>query len=386
VAEMTLQTPAYIFDQEKIESACALWARLCKRGATRQFFPLKCNSSWAVLSVLAEKIDGFSVSSLFEAQLAYELVGTAKPIHFSGPGFRQKEAEQLFSCINHVVFNSLTQLLTYQDLIPAHIGVGLRVNPEISFVRDERYDPSRRGSKLGVPLADLKTSFETDAGLFARVSELQFHNNCDATDWLPILRTVERLKVEIPGLLARCSSINLGGGYLLSEETDLSPYFAAMQILETEFGLSAIIEPGAAVVREAGTLTSSIIDLFRAGDSEIIVLDTSVNHIPECFEYQFSPDVIGEEVAGAFDYVLAGSTCLAGDVFGEYSFDEPLALGGHITFKDVGAYAAVKAHMFNGICLPATYLRDRTGALVLKNTSNYSHFRSVCGSGSNETL
>ena len=81
--------------------------------------------------------------------------------------------------------------------------------------------------------------------------------------------------------------------------------------------------------------------------------------MPEVFEYQFRPDVLGHSDAGAYEYVLAGISCLAGDVFGEYRFDEPLRIGSRIVFADAGAYTIVKANTFNGIPLPTVYeLRD----------------------------
>ena len=115
------------------------------------------------------------------------------------------------------------------------------------------------------------------------------------------------------------------------------------------------IEPGAGFVREAGFLVAEVIDLFRSGGRSVAVLDTTVNHAPEVFEYQFEPDVAGHDDDGEYEYLLAGSTCLAGDVMGEYAFAEPLRVGSRVVLTNLGAYAMVKAHMFNGINLPTIY-------------------------------
>src|SRR5207249_1862693 len=122
---------------------------------------------------------------------------------------------------------------------------------------------------------------------------------------------------------------------------------------------------GAAFVRSAGILVSTVLDLFPSGRKHMAILDTTVNHLPEVFEYQFEPDVIGDTPSGRFAYTLAGCSCLAGDVFGDYAFTEPLRIGTKIVFANVGAYSVVKAHMFNGISLPSLYTLGETGGLEL---------------------
>ena len=127
------------------------------------------------------------------------------------------------------------------------------------------------------------------------------------------------------------------------------------------------IEPGAALVRDGGVFVASVVDLIDTDGRTVAVLDTSVNHMPEVFEYSdlpgIEPEVLGHRddlpAGEGFGYVLAGSTCLAGDLFGTYRFAEPLAIGSRVVFPAMGAYSLVKAHMFNGQPLPNIYLEMR---------------------------
>ena len=96
-----------------------------------------------------------------------------------------------------------------------------------------------------------------------------------------------------------------------------------------------------------------------------MILDTSVNHLPESFEYQWRPDVLMDIDDGRYSYIFAGSTCLAGDVFGEYSFAEPLEIGSKVVMYGVGSYNLVKAHTFNGFPLPSIYILDAHGEVAL---------------------
>ena len=88
-----------------------------------------------------------------------------------------------------------------------------------------------------------------------------------------------------------------------------------------------------------------------------------MNHMPELLEFDFEPDVVDHRDGGRWEYILAGCTCLAGDVFGEYSFDKPLAVGDRVTFCNAGSYSLTKAHMFNGVNLPNIYAVSRDGEL-----------------------
>jgi carboxynorspermidine decarboxylase len=139
------------------------------------------------------------------------------------------------------------------------------------------------------------------------------------------------------------------------------------------------IEPGAGLVREAGYLVATVIDLFKAEGRSIAVLDTTVNHVPEVFEYQFEPDVLGHDEEGDHEYILAGSSCLAGDLMGVYAFRRPLKIGAPVVLTNVGAYAIVKAHMFNGINLPAIYSVTPAGELVLRRRFTYDDYVSRFG-------
>jgi carboxynorspermidine decarboxylase len=149
--------------------------------------------------------------------------------------------------------------------------------------------------------------------------------------------------------------------------------------LQSRHGLDVYIEPGAALVRKAGYLVTTVIDLFRVEGKSIAVLDTTVNHVPEVFEYQFEPDVLGHDDAGAHEYRLAGSSCLAGDLMGDYAFRRPLRIGSRVVLTNVGAYAMVKSHMFNGINLPTIYSVTRAGEIVLRRRFTYEDFVSRFG-------
>jgi carboxynorspermidine decarboxylase len=154
--------------------------------------------------------------------------------------------------------------------------------------------------------------------------------------------------------------------------------------LNSRYGVEVFLEPGAGIVNAAGYLIASIIDVFTSDGKSIAVLDSTVNHLPEVFEYQFEPDVVEHIDDAAHEYILVGCSCLAGDIFGEYSFNEPLEVGTRLTFKNVGAYSLAKAHMFNGINLPSIYMMGESGSPKLLKEFTFDDFASRCGLSSHE--
>jgi carboxynorspermidine decarboxylase len=166
---------------------------------------------------------------------------------------------------------------------------------------------------------------------------------------------------------------------LFDAPADLSPLYRAVEFLQCNYGLEVIIEPGAAFVRSAGYIVATVLDIFANGAKKIAVLDTTVNHMPEVFEYDFEPDVVGHDDGAEWEYILAGCTCLAGDLFGEYRFPQPLAVGDKVVFYNAGAYTMTKAHTFNGINLPAIYALTDAGALELKKRFTYADYAARWG-------
>jgi carboxynorspermidine decarboxylase len=249
----------------------------------------------------------------------------------------------------------------------------------MSFIRDGRYDPCRTHSKLGVSIDQVVEAVTRSRGRLAGVTGAHFHTNCDSVSLRPLLATLRHSEAHLASFFGQLEWMNLGGGYLFNKATDLEGFFEAVDLLRTKYDLDVFIEPGADLVRDSGYLIASVLDLFTSDGKTIAVLDTTVNHMPEVFEYQFTPDVAGHVENGCYKYILAGCTCLAGDIFGEYAFDEPLEIGSRVVFLEAGAYTLVKAHMFNGVNLPTIYSLNEMGQLVLRKAFTYSDFASRCG-------
>ena len=374
------RTPAFAFDISSLLEKSKRLKKLSLRCGNKILYPLKALTCDSVVSSIAGQVEGLAVSSLFEARLAHDVQLSRGTIHFTSPSLRTADIDEICEICDYISFNSLPQLARFRTAMEDSVRFGIRVNPQLSFIDDLRYNPSRPASKLGVPLTDLVAVLSDGArNTLDGVSGIHFHNNTDSTVFSELLQTVEHLDMHLGSWLSRLEWINLGGGYLFPEDVNLQPFYQAVDLLKSKHGLEVFIEPGAALVRDAGFIVSSVVDIFKSEGKQIAVLDTTVNHMPEVFEYQFEPDVEGHVENGPYPYLLAGASCLAGDVFGEYAFEEPLEIGSRVVFTGMGAYTLVKANMFNGINLPSIYSLREDGELVLEKQFTYEDFALRCG-------
>ncbi len=373
-----LETPAFVYDEAAVRQLLRYGELLRSRVACRVLYSLKPLGFPDLLGFMAPYLDGFAVSSLFEAKLARSVLGDRGAVHLTTPGLRPNDLAELGDVCNYISFNSLSQWNQHRYALGQKVSCGLRVNPRLSFLDDERYDPCRPDSKLGAPLEEVAALADGSA-CFDELEGLLVHTNCDSTDFVELERTVNRLDSKIGGLLRQVKWINLGGGYLFDNAGDLAPLYRTVQFLNSTYDLEVIIEPGAAFVRSAGYIVSSVLDIFANGSKKIAILDTTVNHIPEVFEYDFEPDVVGHDEQAEWEYTLAGCTCLAGDLFGEYRFHHPLKVGSRVIFPNAGAYTLTKAHTFNGVNLPTIYARTGPNRLELKKRFTYADFTARWG-------
>ena len=378
-----IRTPAFVYDERVIHRLLDYAGPLRADGRCSVLFAVKSFSFAPALRVMAPRLDGFAASSLYEARLARSIVGDSGSVHITTPGLRGDELDEVGMLCDHIAFNSMGQWDAHQPRMEGRASCGLRVNPQLSFADDCRYDPCRPHSKLGVPLDGLAALLRDDPARLDGVQGLLFHSNCDSPDFAELRVTVDRLRECIPQLLPRLEWINLGGGYLFEEEGEpcagLDDLCRTVDALRSEYGVRVFIEPGSGLIRAAGYFVSTVLDIFESGGATVAVLDTSVNHMPEVFEYGFQPDLVGHEDDASHEYLLAGCTCLAGDLFGAYRFSNKLRVGDRVVFSNSGSYTLTKASMFNGVALPSVYALTVDGDLVLQSSPSYDDFASRWG-------
>ncbi|PJA31695.1 MAG: carboxynorspermidine decarboxylase, partial [Zetaproteobacteria bacterium CG_4_9_14_3_um_filter_53_7] len=137
-------------------------------------------------------------------------------------------------------------------------------------------------------------------------------------------------------------------------------------------------EPGGAIAWRTGTLVTSVLDIVPTDGLPVAILDISATaHMPDVLEMPYRPTITGAGEASqkAYTYRLGGTSCLAGDVIGDYAFDEPLQAGTRLVFEDMIHYTMVKTTMFNGVRHPDIGIWHTDNTFELVRRFNYEDFR-----------
>ena len=333
----SLQTPCYVVDEALLERNLVILKQVIDRTGCKILLAQKAFSMFACYPLIGSYLNGTTASGLFEARLGKEEMGGET--HIFSPAYREDEIDEILSLCDHVIFNSFSQWEKYRDKVLASgKSAGLRLNPEHSTQDHAIYDPCSPGSRLGITLK----KFRPD--LLDGIEGLHFHTLCEQ-DAAPLVETVA---------LVSCVSR-----------------------VQERYGVQVYLEPGEAVALNAGFLVSTVLDVLE-NSGNIAVLDTSAAyHMPDVLEMPYRPPIAGGGGLGekAYDYRLGGPTCLAGDVIGDYSFDEPLSPGSRVVFCDMAIYSMVKNNTFNGMNLPAIYLKKQDGSIQLVRKFGYEDFK-----------
>jgi carboxynorspermidine decarboxylase len=208
------------------------------------------------------------------------------------------------------------------------------------------------------------------------IDGLHFHTLCEQ-DSDALERTLQAVEERFAPYLRRVKWVNFGGGHHITRKGyDIPRLLRCIRHMREAYGVQVYLEPGEAVALNAGFLVASVLDITQNGDTVNAILDASAAcHMPDVIEMPYRPPVTGSGMPGekAYTYRFGGPTCLAGDIIGDYSFDQPLAVGSRVVFGDMAIYSMVKTNTFNGMGLPAIYASEG-GVLKLIRSFGYGDF------------
>lgn len=375
-----LPTPCYLLDEGALRRNGELLAGVAECTGCRILLAQKAFSNYDCYPLLARYLAGAEASGLYEARLgAEEMPG--KEVHVFCAAYRDDEFGELLQYADHIVFNSLNQLAKFGPAAKAAgRQVGLRVNPECSTQQGhELYDPCAPGSRLGVTRAQWDAAMTP--GLLALLDGLHFHTLCEQ-DADALERTLAAVEARFGAVLPRMRWLNMGGGHHITRPGyDLPRLERCLTGARDRWGVQVYLEPGEAVALNAGFLLTRVLDVGRNGDTAFAIVDASAAcHMPDVLEMPYRPPLWGDDGAAPCPVRLGGPTCLAGDVVGDYRFASPPRVGDLLCFGDMAIYTTCKNNTFNGMPLPALWLRRDGGALVPLRSFGYDDFKARLGS------
>lgn len=363
-----VNTPAYVLDESRLLHNLEILKGVQERTGCKILLAQKAFSMFSVYPLIAEYLSGTTASGLFEAKLGREEF--EGEVHVFSPAYKYEDICEIVDVSDHIVFNSLRQLRKFGHICrEAGKSVGLRINPECSTQEASIYDPCAAGSRLGVRACDLSE--------FPDVDGLHFHTLCEQNaDALEI--TLKAVEEKFGEYLHKCKWVNFGGGHHITRpDYDIALLERLITDFQQKYNVQVYLEPGEAVALRAGYLVTEVMDIVENG-MNIAILDASAAcHMPDVLEMPYRPPLFESGEAGekAHTYRLSSCTCLAGDIIGDYSFDEPLYIGDRLCFEDMAIYSMVKNNTFNGMPLPEIGILHTDGSYETVKKFGYSDFK-----------
>ncbi len=373
-----LPTPCFVLDEAALKQNLQVLAWVKEQTGCRILLALKCFAMFRVFPLLATTLDGICASSPHEAKLGREEFG--REVHTFAAAYAEGDIRRLCDTTDHLVFNSFAQLERFKPLVAdltrengRHIELGIRINPEHSEGAVPIYDPCAPGSRLGIRKKAFPKIFPKE------IAGLHWHNLCEQ-DADCLERTVKAVEEKFGEIIPQVNYVNFGGGHHITRpgyNIDLLVHI--IREFKKKWQKEVILEPGEAVALNAGFLVATVLDIVSA-DMDIAIMDASVPaHMPDVLEMPYRPHIMGSAPPGDKPYTcrIGGLSCLAGDVVGEYSFDEPLLVGDKLIFTDMAIYTMVKTNTFNGVQLPTiALLPDGRSTPEMVKQFGYEDFKS----------
>ena len=375
--ESKIHTPCYIVQERALKENLEQLAGLARETGCRILLAQKAFSMFRVYPLIGNYLAGTTASGLYEARLGAECMG--KENHIFSPAYREEEMGEILSLCGHVVLNSPQQIRRYKrQILAAGRSPGLRVNPECSTQEGHAiYDPCAPGSRLGTTLSQLERALAETPDLLEGIEGLHFHTLCEQdADALAV--TLDAVVEKFGVYMAKMKWVNLGGGHHITRPGyHMETLKQCIRRVQKLCGGTVYLEPGEAVALQAGTLRTSVLEITENGVQTAILDASAACHMPDVLEMPYRPPLSGAGLPGEkpFTYRLAGPTCLAGDVIGDYSFDRPLETGDVLEFQDMAIYSMVKNNTFNGMALPDIVLEREDGSRELVRRFGYEDFK-----------
>jgi carboxynorspermidine decarboxylase len=361
-------------EERLLRNNLALIKRVKEKTGANIILAFKAFALWKTFPIIREYIPFSTASSRYEAQLAYEEMGS--PAHTYSPAYTEEDFPAILTYSSHITFNSLSQFERFYPLVRASgrpVSCGLRINPEYSEVETALYNPCAPGSRMGVT-ADL-----LGGALPEGIEGLHFHTLCESSSY-DLEKTLAEVERRFHRYLPAIKWLNMGGGHLMTRKGyDAEHLTALLRSFKAKYPrLEIILEPGSAFAWHTGFLLTTVVDIVENRGIKTAIIDASFTcHMPDCLEMPYKPLIRNatDTVAGKPTYRIGGNSCLSGDYMGDWSFDKPLKVGDKLIFEDMIHYTLVKTTMFNGIPHPSIALWSQNDELIMYRTFTYDDYK-----------
>lgn len=368
ILKSNIHTPFYLMDMCLLKRNVEILQKIEREMECKIIFSQKAMANGYLYSYLSKQLTGSSVSSFFEAKMAYDY--NFKEVHMHAPIYNDSEIEEIIKYCDYIVFNSKRQWDKH-NIICSERGVscGIRININYLYCGSgkEYREVYREDIRFGVTSKEFK-EIETKNldGILIHVMNL-----CDADKLWTIIQKIEQ---DFGDILHNIKWINFGGGLMMTKEDfDFPKLKECVMYIKNKYKLEVIFEPGDAVMYYSGYMVATIMDIIP-NEPENLIMDCSpICHCPDAVYTSFKPPIYGSD-EGDYEYNIDGCTCLIIDTFGKYRFRDRKKIGDKLIFGDMCSYSVVKNSYLNGINCPTIAIRDENDIISILHEYSYEEY------------
>jgi diaminopimelate decarboxylase len=372
-------TPCYVYSRATIERHWRAFDRALAGHDHLVCYAVKANSNLAVLNVMARLGSGFDIVSVGELERVLRAGGDPAKIVFSGVGKRADELRRALEvgirCFNVESAGELERLDAAAGELRRRAPVSLRVNPDVDARTHPYISTGLKENKFGIDIAAAPELYARAAALpHIGIVGVDCHIGSQLTETAPFVAALERVLALMDELAAQgiaFEHIDIGGGLGItySNETPPSPAEYAAALAERLKGrkLKVLIEPGRAIVGNAGVLLTRVEYLKHAPHKNFAVVDAGMNDLirPALYDAWQAIVPVAERAGTTARYDVVGPVCETGDFLGK---DRALCLapGDLLAVRSAGAYGFSMSSTYNSRPRAAEVMVDGAGTYLVR--------------------
>ncbi|AOV15678.1 diaminopimelate decarboxylase [Acidihalobacter aeolianus] len=364
-------TPCYVYSRATLERHWHAFDRALGDHPHLVCYAVKANGNLALLNLLARLGSGFDIVSVGELERVLQAGGDPSRVVFSGIGKQASDMRRALEvgirCFNVESVPELERLNAVAGELGVRAPVSLRVNPDVDPGTHPYIATGLKESKFGIDIDVARDVYRRAAGLaHIDVAGVDCHIGSQLTRLSPFLDALDRILALIESLRAEGIAIrhlDLGGGLGIRyrDESPPSPaeYAAAIKKRLGDRLLEILLEPGRAIVGNAGILLTRVEYLKETAHKQFAVVDAAMNDLLRPALYQGWHEIlpVGRRTGETRRYDVVGPVCETGDFLGK-DRDLCIATGDLLAIRTVGAYGFAMSSNYNARPRPPEVMVD----------------------------
>lgn len=355
-----IQTPFLLLDRKKIAEKVSLIGSFIRN--SRVFYAVKANPDISVIKLLDKLKTGFEIASEGELELLASIKVEPSRIISSNPVKTIKFLRLAAKYgVNNFSFDSYDEVAKLKEFIP---GCNVYVRLTVPNEGSEWPLSKKFGVEIDHALKLLLYARERDLNPIG----ITFHVGSQCTNIYNWNSALDKAKVLWELAMKKglnLKMLNIGGGYPIKYTKNVVSIEAIEKNIDSLIrerfpeNIEIYIEPGRAVVGDAGIFVTKVIGKAKRGDEDWLYIDVGVfNGLMESvggIKYSYIVEQ-HKSIKTKKQWTIAGPSCDSFDVIDKNVILNEPDVGDIILIPSSGAYTISYASEFNGFSIPKTIL------------------------------